>query len=546
MTTYIHSLGLTKRDLLAAKKFRDKNNSVNNNKNESENVLTVRKGWKRALEMLQDVCKKRNLSEQNALTLLTGSPSEKIVSVNNFVDRLCQLLGSDISKSEAVSLSNKLRSQQNFGHSGHILVGDLIRSLRLKEEVKCHNNAIFPDWLLKRNDFNVFQKNMCFEDGTSNISVIGAARTAHHMRSPKENKILLKWMKTYCSFLSGCLSDKMLDFCREVEFKEYEEDMTVYQQGESNDSGAFMILTGTVHIEKNGSKVWSFSANSYFGEKSLIGERNSDIRPASAITSTPTKMLCLPKHKFLRIVTGPTQFPTREGVALFLCNSCRPFRHFTFQHILETSRRITIESITGGNKTVIKQGSRLRGIYIIRSGDVQLRRAISVKSVMKSLEGNDAERTEVCANRANRLEPDVNISIASLRKGCIIGESCILGDLPKQCAQYSAITVSEKVELCFMGEDDALKYLFSIEHDNATNAFLDELKGQTETRRIDDASLIMTYNIEIRQSLMRRKLRKLKLKPIRATHSAEKSLEKRKTLFRDSYNHRLNCIEIPP
>jgi CRP-like cAMP-binding protein len=559
-----YRLGLSKKDRLDAKRLHDK-------KKPQVPLPPMRVGWKKALRKLEACRTEKKISIQEIFFLLSGSASRTSIDEDMFVTRLCKLLGPHvISRDDALSLSKKLLAQRK---TGYIVAKDLMSILNIQEDDPSH--IVFPDWLLQRQDFCAIQNNDLMECNVRNLRVVSAARACQTFRTPGDNKCIFNWMKLNCSFLTKHYTDKLMDFCRELEFQEFSEKVIIFQQGESTRPGAYMILTGIVNIIKNGSKIGTLSADAYFGEKSLLGGENADFRNITVETVVPTKVLFISKPNFIRIISNPTQYPARQDVALFLCNYCAPFRHFPFQHILDTSRRIAIQNYNGLDQVILRQHDRPAGLYVIKSGVVDITRVISIKKVLKSLDDdNDSSNNNnsilqhkaTDANEANNKKCSdamVRLTVATLRRGNIIGEAC-LQNMLTHFMGYSAVTASENVEIYYLGEEECLKYLFKSEFKEDKKECLKDIKYYTEMRRIADADLVLKFEKEIRTELMQRKLRHLNLQPVRnnasvavvandsnnkdnanPVNNGEALLPKpESTPFRDQYNHRLNCLGL--
>jgi len=486
-----------------------------------------------------------------------------------FISRLCKLLKPHaINTGDAKALSKKLLAQRQ---AGYIVAKDIMLLLDVREDYPSHK--IFPDWLLQRQDFCAIQNDVMRECSVRNLRVVSAARACQVFRSPADNKCIYNWMNLNCSFLTTKnYSGKLMDFCRVVEFQEYSENSIIFEQGETTALGAYMILTGIVNIIKNGTKVGTLSADAYFGEKSLWGDAG-DFRNVTVVTVVPTKMLFLAKHVFARIASNPTQYPARQDIALFLCNYCAPFRHFSLQHVLDTSRRISILSYNGLNQIILRQNERPRGLYVIRRGEVHITRSISIRALLKQL--NDTLFSQ--SNSTSMLDDDKNnnslvrLTVATLSRGNIIGEACLQQLNTRQnFLGYTALTASENVEIYYLDDDACLKYLLSSEFKEESEQCVADINQVAAARRIlDDADLVIEYEKEIRTELMqRRNLRNLNLQPVRMEHSGELLLEKGKItqantvvtvenhrdvltpetthhrVYRDKYNHRLNCLGV--
>ena len=530
----------------------------------------MRVGWKKALRKLNEKRIEEGKSVQDIFIQLSGSASRTSMEEDVFVTRLCKLLGPHvISKDDALSLSKKLLANRK---TGYIIAKDITSLLDIREGDKSH--VVFPDWLLQRQDFCAIQNNGEMECTVRNLRVVSAARACEVFRSPADNKCIFNWMKLHCSFLSKNYADKLMDFCREMEFVEFNEKEILYDQGDiPADPGMYMILTGILNIFKNGTKVSSISADGHFGEKALMGEHH-ECRNVTVETVVPTKCLFLSKSSFKRIVANPTQYPARQDIALYMCNYCAPFRHFSFQHILDTSRRIVIENYNGLNDVILCQNERPRGLYVIKSGVVDITRVISIKKVLQSLDDDVFNKAggDSLLEANKKSDAMVKVTVATLRRGNVIGEDClpIMVSNSKRVSGYTAVTASDNVELYFLREDECLSYLFKSEFTEEKNECLKDIKYLTENRRINDADLVLKYEKEIRTELMQRRLRRLNLQPVglrntvpisvvekeelysilpasqggSSRHAPPESISPPTSPYRDQYGHRLGCLSL--
>jgi len=516
----------------------------------------LRVGWKKALKKVEDYRSEKVLNILDFFTEVSGSPSRTSIGEDLFVSRLCVLLGPHVvSKEDIQCLAKKLLSRRK---TGFIIAKDIMNLLNINENLTAH--SIFPDWLLERQDFCTIQNDNFLECSVRNLRVVSAARVIKQLRSSSDNNIIFSWMKVHCYFLTKHNSDKLVDFSREMEFHEYADNVTIYKHGDVANT-VFMILTGEVAVmRENGSTICVLSADSYFGEKTLLNA-NSELRNHRVVTIVPTKVLSLTKEEYIRIMSNPTQYPARQDIALFLCNYCAPFRHFSFQHVLDTSRRVAIENYNGLNQVIVHQDDRVRGLYIIKNGSVDLTRVVSIKRVIKSLE--DCSSDSAATKAEDLLEAHckgdalVRITVATLGRGQIIGEAC-LDSMARRYLSYSAVTASENVEVYFLSKEEILTYFFAGNVAAEKKAFVKDINNLTEMRRIDDASLVLKFENEIREVLVRRKLKQLNLRPVRklgvtyttlGTSASSKSLygdpkSNSLDIFRDQYDHRLNCFGV--
>ena len=525
----------------------------------------VRVGWKKALKKLEDFRAEKNCTVHELFTVLSGSPSRTSLEEDAFISRLHKLLKPHtISTDDAKSLSRKLLIQRQ---TGYIVAKDLVSLLDIREVDPSHN--VFPDWLLQRQDFCAIQHDNLTECSVRNLRVVSAARANQLVRSPADNKCIFNWMNLNCSFLTKKHAGKLMDFCREVEFQEFSENTTIFEQGSTNSPGAYMILTGFVSVSKNGSKLSTLAADSFFGEKSLLGN-GPCLRNVTVETLVPTKVLFIARHAFMRIVSNPTQYPARDDIALFLCNYCASFRHFPFQHVLDTSQRISILNYSGLNQVVFHQNDRPRGLYVIRNGVVNIARIISIRGLLKQLDDDIFCHTDSNSMLENdkKNNSTVRLTVATLRRGNIIGESC-LGHISnrRDYPGYTAVTGSESVEIYYLSEDECLNYLFKSEYREESRECIKDINHMTDIRRMDDTDLVLKYEKEIRTELMQRKaLRRLDLQPIRQLNDSPTEDKSNKSsgivkigfsderqsnpetthqrVYRDKYKHRLNCLGL--
>ena len=540
-----YRLGLTKKDELDAKKWLKKKPCVPQ--------PSGRVGWKKALRKLEEMRSEQDISVSDMFIQLSGSVSRTSLDECSFVSSVCKHLGPYvISKDDAQALAKKLLAQRK---TGYIIAKDLMMLLKVKEDNSSHQ--VFPDWLLQRQDFCEIQNNASLECNVRNLRVVSAARACQTMRNPADIKCLFNWMNLNCSFLTRHYGEKLMDFCREVEFKEYSENESIIQEGDSRNPGVYMILTGIVSVLKNGSKLSTLTADGYFGEKSLQGDLFA-FHNVSVVTFVPTKVLFISRSIFKRIISNPTQYPPRQDIALFICNYCAPFRYFSFQNILDASRRILIESYNDINQVILRQNDRPSGLYIITKGVVEIVRVVSINDVLKSLDDEmlhmSNARYSPPEQHKKRKDAVVQLTLATLHRGNIIGESCLMNLRRARTSGYSAITASENVELYKLEQRECLQYILDSASEDEAKQCLSDIKLFTEMRRLSDADFVLKFEDEIRSELVQRNLRRLNLRPIRSLVVAQgyhdhTSNRQEKTHspnpdspYRDQYNHRLNCL----
>jgi CRP-like cAMP-binding protein len=148
----------------------------------------------------------------------------------------------------------------------------------------------------------------------------------------------------------------------------------VVDQGDVGDS-FFVIVSGTVEVERDDERLAVLGPGEFFGEMALLSDAP---RSASVVTTSEAELFEI-KRSLLDDITA--QYPSVEKVMMKFCRE-RLLRDIVrstlFEGMSEDLVREMVEAFktkrVDAGKTIVKQGNKGRGLYVIMTGEVDVTR----------------------------------------------------------------------------------------------------------------------------------------------------------------------------
>ncbi|MBN1531080.1 MAG: cAMP/cGMP-dependent 3',5'-cyclic-AMP/GMP phosphodiesterase [Spirochaetes bacterium] len=239
-------------------------------------------------------------------------------------------------------------------------------------------NSLPPDLQKRIVVYHIAKKD--FPEKTDlTLATFGMEHTLYFMATPPRfedaNRILA--VLRHLDFLHGLPVEKAQEFLNIVEEEHYTKGDVIIRKGSRGDK-FFIIYSGNVSVHSGGLEEKKlYGTYDYFGEVALVTEGN---RAADVVAETDVTVYTVERNKFLNFIVGTDFEQTLHRLARIRSSetwnllSLNPF----FQSCT-SSQKTWLESIfipmeRKGAGTLLREGKPIDFIYLIREGEVEVRK----------------------------------------------------------------------------------------------------------------------------------------------------------------------------
>ena len=223
--------------------------------------------------------------------------------------------------------------------------------------------------------------------------------------------------------------------CQCLKYQYHPADSYVFREGEKGDY-FYLIFYGEVSIvamnDKNAKfeEVCRLRTGGSFGELAIIKDQP---RSATVQCTQPTHFATLYKNDYLRILGQMSSRRLEELINFF--NSLPIFEGWTKRNLIKLTYYFRTVKYKR-NQIIFTEGEAAESVFIVRTGEIELSKTISVQKPGIRRIGNDGRPMPTL--KAGNYTMQAKLSLAST--GEIIGDDDVIHDLPRTitCKCYSS------------------------------------------------------------------------------------------------------------
>ena len=323
------------------------------------------------------------------------------------------------------------KSQERNNHTGGIMLYEPVIDRDRSARVESDSAAVSTSKV----EHNILQS-----------CVLSAIRKSAIERSPKEIKYITDWLSNI-DFLRNLSLKLRVDLSAVLEFERVDGQQYVFEMGDvvTDSDGFYVLFKGTAkvivkdYVTGEPKVVRTIKKDESFGELALF---SAQARTASIMTQEASQFVKIRTADFLRVMSTQNEVEAMQKRQLL--------RHISLlaecsDEVIQNISMFMFARTCDENQVIAREGEDCTSLYILASGEVQLRQDVEV---VKSMGGGDS---------GTNIESEAKSIVVNLLKpGQIFGETMLMSGKGNEAKWATSAVTSSPVRMFVISKSEFL------------------------------------------------------------------------------------------